>query len=209
MKTLRIAGLLICAGMLRAEIVDRIAVIVNKRVVKDSDIDFDLRATAFLNATPLVINDKARGEAAQRLIDQAIIRDALSRGEYETAPVSQSVAMLDDIKTSRFNNDIAYRSALKNYGITEEDLKEKLFFQMTVLHFIDLRFRPGVLVTDDEIKSYYDAHRQQYRGTLDESRGSIQETVAADRVNQLLFDWLERRRKAVKIVYREEALKQP
>ena len=101
---------------------------------------------------------------------------------------------------------MAFRSALKTYGIAEDDLREKLFFQMTVLHFIDLRFRPAVLVKDDEIKSYYESHRREFRGTLENSSEAIQDTIAGERVNKLLFDWLERRRKAVKIVYREEGL---
>ena len=52
---------LVLVAAVNAEIVDRIAIIVNKHVVKDSDIDFDLRATAFLNNQPL-----PQSPAAQR-----------------------------------------------------------------------------------------------------------------------------------------------
>ena len=56
---------LVLVAAVNAEIVDRIAIIVNKHMVKDSDIDFDLRATAFLNNQPLPQSPAARKDAAQ------------------------------------------------------------------------------------------------------------------------------------------------
>jgi hypothetical protein len=208
LKILRISFALLLAGVLaRTEIVDRIAIILDKRVVKNSDIELDLRVTAFLNQKPVSRTPAARKESAQRLIDQLFIRDEIAHGDSETAPVAEAQALLADLRKTRFNNDIAYQSALRSYGISEDDLKEKVLFQTTVLRFIDTRFKPGVFVTADEIKSYYDAHRQQYRGTLEAARESIENTIEGERVNRALFDWLAGRRKEVRIVYREEELR--
>ena len=211
--TSRFIAALILLAAARAEIVDRIAIVVNKRIVKDSDIDLDLRVTAFLNNQPLAATPAARKDSAQRLVDQVFIREEITSGDYESAPVAEAQNLLASIKKSRFSNDIAYREALKKYGVSEDDLKEKLFWQMTVLHFIDLRFKPSVLVTDDEIKSYYDEHRAQLQAahggqpaTLETLHDSIEETITGERVNKLLFDWLARRRKAAKIIYHEPEL---
>ncbi len=203
-KIIWICLALACAAA--AETVDRIAIIVNRRAVKDSDIDLDLRVTAFLNQQAVAKSAAARKESAQRLVDQALIREELDHGDYEAAPIAESQNLLSDLKKSRFSNDLAFRSALKSHGISEDDLKEKLFFQMTVLRFIDLRFKPGVLVSDDDIERYYNDHRQQFRGSLEDSRDAIENTIEGERVNQQLFDWLARRRKTAKIVYREEEL---
>jgi peptidyl-prolyl cis-trans isomerase SurA len=200
-------AIVLAAALVRGEIVDRIAIIVNKRVVKDSDIELDLRVTAFLNQTPVSRTPAARKESAQRLIDQLFIRDEIAHGDSESAPVAEGQRLLTDLKKTRFNNDIAYQNALRSHGITEDDLKEKLFFQTTVLRFIDIRFKPGIFVTDNEIKTEYDAHRQQYRGTLEATRDAIEDKIAGERVNKLLFDWLAQRRKEAKIVYREEELR--
>ena len=47
---------------------------------------------------------------------------------------------------------------MKRYGLTEPKLREQLLWQLTVLQFIDERFRGGVVVTDDDVRDYYDEH---------------------------------------------------
>jgi len=214
MKTRFIAVLLLSAALSRSEIVDRIAISVSSRIIKDSDIDQDLRITAFLNHQRPAFDAAARKAAASRLLDQTFIRNEIALGEYEVAPVAEAQALLASLKKSRYADDAAYKSALASYGISEEDLKDHLLWQMTALHFIDLRFRPAVLVSDDEIQNYFDQHRREMEAanpgkpaTLAALHDQIQQTLTGEAVNRLLFDWLERRRKAAKIVYLEESLK--
>ena len=38
------------------------------------------------------------------------------------------------------------RQDLNQYGVTEDELHDALLWQLTVLRFIDERFRPGVMV---------------------------------------------------------------
>ncbi len=66
-------------------VIDRIAAVVGKHVIKASDIDRDLRVTDFLNRQPLTINADAKRKAVDRLIDQAVIRDEISMGGYNRA----------------------------------------------------------------------------------------------------------------------------
>ena len=148
----------------------------------------------------------ARKESAQRLIDQVFIRNEIAAGEYESAPVSESQNLLASIKKSRYPTEAAYHTALSNYGIAEDDLKAQLVWQTTVLHFIELRFRPAVLVTEDEITAYFNQHKKAGE-TLEAAHDKLEDTIAEERVNTALFDWLARRRKATKVVYLEESLK--
>ena len=103
---------------------------------------------------------------------------------------------------------------MASYGITEEDVKSRLLWQLTALRFIDTRFRPAAFVTDDEIQKYYEGHARQLQAghagqaaTLDALRGEIQDILAGERINQLLDEWLNSRREASKIAYLEEGLK--
>ncbi|HLW75383.1 MAG TPA: hypothetical protein VKS01_00335 [Bryobacteraceae bacterium] len=204
MRRFLLAALL--GAMAQAEVVDRIAVIVGNRVVKDSDIDVDIRITAFLNRQRPAFTAAARRESAQRLIDQIFIRDEMTSGDYESAPVSEAQNLLADLKKTRFGTEAAYRAALESYAISEEDLKAHLVWQTTVLHFIELRFRPAVLVTEDDIAQYFEQHKQPGE-TLEQAHDRIEDTIAEQRVNRTLFDWLARRRAEAKIVYLEAALK--
>jgi hypothetical protein len=202
------------ASLAQAVVVDRVAVIVGgDGVVKDSDIAEDLRITAFLNNESLVSTPAARKAAANRLVDQKLIRREIESGDYPSGSVTEAQSLLADLKT-RYPDDAAYQKALVSREIDEEDLKARLLWQLTVLRFIDVRFRPAALVTDEELATYYGEHKQQLQSanpgkpaTLDALRPEIQDILAGERVNQLLEEWLDRRRQGTKIVYLEEALK--
>ena len=87
--------------------IDRIAVIAGKHVIKTSDIERDLRVTEFLNREPLSVTADRKRKAADRLIDQAIIRDEISTGEYRRATDADAKGMLDQIRKDRFGGSEA------------------------------------------------------------------------------------------------------
>jgi hypothetical protein len=212
---LRQSGLLIFALCLslQATIIDRIAIIVNNQIIKDSDIERDLRVVDFLNREKLVLDPTARKSAANRLIDQVLIRREIQVGEYPTPSQSDADKLFQQIVKDRFANHAALIKALASYGLTEDQLKQYLLWQLTVLRFIDQRFRPAVLVTDQDIEQYYNEHRSQFRKTgtaqpksLDEARSEIQQAIAGERMNKLFYAWLAARRKSANIQYKEEGL---
>jgi hypothetical protein len=187
-----------------AVIIDRIAIIVGNSIVKDSDIDRDLRVTAFLNGQPLDLGDAARKKAADRLIDQVFIRREIRIGDYATATLQEADQQLDDLKKQRFKTNAAFEESIRRYGLMELDLRTQFQWQLTVLRFIDVRFKPAVLVTDDEVAAYYHAHPS--KASLDDMRDKIRDILTGERVNKLFFAWLDEQRKDVKIRFREESL---
>lgn len=199
-------------GLVSATIIDRIAVIVGNSIVKDSDIDRDIRVTSFQNNIPLDLSSAARKKAAARLIDQVFIRKEIDIGDYPAATLQNADEQLDRLKKERYRTDAAYRQALRRYGITELELRTQLQWQLTVLRFIDLRFKPAVLVTDEDITKYYQEHTADFRranpgnSSLEDLHEKIHEILEAERINQQFFAWLDDQRKQSKIQYREENL---
>jgi hypothetical protein len=210
----RVASLLLLANCLAwAVIIDRIAIIVNNSIIKDSDIDRDLRVTAFLNGEPLDLSNAAKKKAADRLIDQIFIQREIRIGDYPPATLQQADQQLAGMERQRFKTDAAYQQALRRYGLTELDLRTEMQRKLTLLRFIDVRFKPAVLVTDEEIEKYYRDHaaalRRAYPGqsSLDDLRQHIEDILTGEKVNQELFAWLAEQRKEAKIQYREESLR--
>jgi hypothetical protein len=208
-----LAVLLLANPMARAVIVDRIAVIAGRGIVKDSDIRLDLGITSFLNNEPVSFSAASRKKSASRLIDQLIIRSEVETGDYPSGSTAEAQALLDDIQ-KRYPTEAALKKVLTSLGIDEAELKARLTWQLRVLRFIDARFRPAAFISDEEVEKYYAAHKQQLesanRGkpaTLDALRPQIEDTLAGERVNQLLDDWLSQRRQETKIIYLEPALK--
>ena len=192
--------------------IDRIAVIVGNSIVKDSDIERDLRVTAFLDGAPLDLGRDARKKAAKRLIDQIFIRREIRLGDYPSATPEEAGRQLDVLKKEKFKTNAAFQNALTRYGLTEADLRSQFQWQLTVLRFIDARFKPAVLVSDQEIERYYGAHRtelvreQPGKTSLHDLEDTVRDILTGEKVNQLFFSWLDEQRQGVKIQFREASL---
>lgn len=195
-----------------AVVLDRVAVAVGKHAVKTSDIDRELRETAFLNRQPLNFSRQARRQAADRLVDQELIREEIANGGYTAVGEADANRVFAGLRRDRFgNSDQRLQSELGRYGISEQDLRRKLQFQLTVLRFIDQRFRLGVLVTDEDVRGYYTAHRAELTreypkdSSLKTLDPKIRETLEGERINQSFDEWLKQVRQRTRIQYHEEA----
>ena len=196
-----------------AVIIDRIAIVVDNSIIKDSDIERDVRVTDYLNQTHLDLSDAAKKQAASRLIDQIYIRREIDTGGYPSATLQEADRQLEKLKSERSRSAAGLDRTLRAYGTNLLDLRTEFQWQLTVLRFVDVRFKPGAVVTDDEIASYFDQHsaelRKQNPGktTLDDLRQVIRDLLSGQKVNEQFFAWLDDKRKTSKIEYREEYLK--
>jgi len=194
-------------------IIDRIAVRVGNAIIKDSDIDRIVRVTEFLNDETLDLGEKARRDAAKRLIDQAFIRQEIQVGGYARAGWDEADEQIANLKKDRYKSSAAFEKALAHYGLVEPDLRFEFQWQLTVLRFIDQRFRPAVLVKDEEVEQYYKEHLPALRkanprdSSLDALREQIHDILVGEKVNQLFFSWLDDHRKEAKVEIAEASLR--
>ena len=196
-----------------AKVIDRMAVIVGNHVIKASDIDRDLRLTEFMNREPLNLNAEAKRKSADRLIDQEVIRREIETGGYRRPSEAEADAFEKQLQKDRFGGSAAQlREALMRYQLTPAELREQLLWQLTVLRFIEQRFRPGVLVTDEDVRSYYDQHLDELRkhnpgrSRFELMQPEIRNLLEGNRINQNFNEWLQEARKRYRVEYRQEAL---
>jgi len=191
----------------RAVIIDRTAIVVDRKPILDSDIDRDIRITAFLNNERPNLTLASRKAAASRLIDQEIIRQQIRTGGYAVATREETDQLLAQIRHDRFPTPTQFTSALAQYRITEAELRDRLSWQQTVLRFIDSRFRPQATVSDDDVTRYYQSNSARFDAKpIAAVRSEIVETITAERINKLFENWLDQTRKSVRIDYLEKSL---
>jgi hypothetical protein len=202
----------ISIGLSGAVVLDRIAVIAGTHVIKASDIDRDIRLTQFLNRQPLNITPAAKREAAERLITQDIIRQEIITGAYQRPPEGEGAALEVQLQRDRFGNSSQrMHDALQKYGLTESELRERLLWQVTVLQFINQRFQAGVVVTDDDIRNYYNQHTAELQkqepkdGSLEALTPKIKEELEGERINHNFDEWLDQARQGLRVEYKQEA----
>lgn len=197
----------------QADIIDRIAVTLDNQVITESEILLEIRLTAFQNGGPLDFKPEAKREAAGRLIEQKLIRKEIEVGRYLQPGPADVEPMLKQMEAQRFHSREEFRRALEKYGIREEDLKVHLLWQLTLLRFIDIRFRPGIQVTDQEIQQYFSQKLPELEKRagpekkirLEDLRDKMQEALTDERVDQQLNDWLAETRKHMRIEFHPEA----
>lgn len=196
-----------------ATIIDRIAVSVGNRVIATSDIDREIRIAAFLNGTQPDFSSTARRAAAARLVEQTLVRLEVENSRYPAPSAADVEAALDKFKKNHFADEAAYKTALASYGLTEHDLMNELIWQRTLLSYIDVRFRPAVQVTDQEIQDYFtntvepaaDAAHPGHAATLNEYRDRIEQTLTGNKEDEQLNRWLDQAKQRNQIVYHDEA----
>jgi hypothetical protein len=193
-------------------VLDRVAIVVNNRVIKDSDIVREVRLTSFINGQPLEFTPEARRAAAQRLIDQMLIRDEAVLAQFPEASPDEVGKLMEQVRSQRAGGSGDFGAQLKRYSLTEEQLRKHLAWQLTVLRFIEQRFRPGVLVSDEDVEKYVRENPGKFRADgkpeiPEQVREQVVEQIAGERVNQEFFDWLERARGRSNIRYVEADLK--
>ena len=194
-------------------IIDRIAVSVGNRVITTSDLDREIRVTAFLDGAKPDFSAAGRHATADRMVEQRLIRHELETSRYPVPQPSEIDPVLAELVKKQFHDEAAYRTALHTYGITEQDVRDELLWQRTLLLFVDDRFRPAVQVTEQEIKDYFDkvvapaaraAHPDQ-PATLDAYREQILRTLTGQRADEEMDRWLKEARARTEIVYHPEA----
>lgn len=211
----RILLWLLLSGVIagQAEIIDRIAVTVDKMVITGSDVVNHLRVAAFLNNEPLNLDGNSRRDAADRLVEQVLIRREMEISRYPAPQPADIEPILAGLLQRRFPDDQAHKDSLAKYGIAESDIREALLLQLTVLRFIEFRFRPGIVLDDDEVVVYYQNEfttEWSSRNTappppLDDVRDEIEELLIEAHIDEALDQWLKQVKAEARLRYRQGA----
>lgn len=194
-----------------AAVIDRIAVTVDSQVIAESEIRLEISLTAFLNGEPVDFAPPSRKQAANRLIEQKLIRREIDLGRYAQPSPGDEEPLLKQIQAQRFHGLDDYHRALEKYGIDEDQLHAHLLWQLTLLRFIDVRFRPAVEVTDEEMHQYFVQHLAELEKqagkpvSLEGVHNEIQDALTEQLVDKQLNDWLAEARKRARIVFHPEA----
>ncbi|MGO4883954.1 MAG: hypothetical protein ACLP59_24490 [Bryobacteraceae bacterium] len=203
-----VAGLVVDAG---GEIIDRIAVSVGNRVITEADVDREIRLTALLNNQKPDFSPANKRAAAERMVDQALIRNELEAAHYPPPTAAETNAALAEEK-ARYGSGQTYRRALADDGVTEDELKTRLTWQLMLVRFIDVRFRPGIQISDDEIRKYFDEHMRpellrEHPGqtpSLDDYRTAIEQKLSSQAADEQVEQWLKEARRRTHIQYHDE-----
>jgi peptidyl-prolyl cis-trans isomerase SurA len=197
------AGVVANAGPEQGVVLDRLVAVVNGGVILESDVDEERR---FEEVQPYRAAAKyTRDRIIERLIDRTLILQQAALRPEDAVPdkdLDAQIAMLrKDIpacKQYHCETDEGWKKYLGDHGFTEEEFRARWKLRMQLLKFIEVRFRSGIAITDDEIKTYYEktmlpeyVKRNVTPPKLDTIQRRIEEVLLQQQVGALLQDWLK------------------
>lgn len=201
-------------------VLDRIVAIVNGDLVLESDVDQEQRFAVFQPLTDPQ-GTFSRPRAVERLINRDLILQQLQLQPQD--PVTdkqvddQLMQLRKDLpacKAEHCETDAGWQRFVAAQGFTIDQVRERWKQRMEVLRFIEQRFRMGIQISPDEIKSYYEktllpqyAARKVQAPKLETISDRIQEVLLQQQVGNLLSDWLKslRAQGTVRILGQDEA----
>jgi len=221
---------LMAVVVIHAETIDRIAVTVGSHVITESEIIRYARVAAFLDEKTPNLSGAGKRAAAERLIDQYLILEDATDLRAPVPPPADVEALLGPLK-ARHDSPAEFQSALKSASITEADVRQHLASGLRMMRYTDLRFRPEVQFTDEELEAFATSIRAGRGGSqiaqnraperpdgtataaaagatgipspgLGENRDEVEKLFIDQRVMQAMDRWLEMVRHDATIVFR-------
>lgn len=201
------ALLLIASVTLMAEVIDRIAITVDRLVITESDLRRQISLASFLNREAADFSTKSRRAMGERLIEQALIRTEMKLTHYPQTESYEADAPLEGVR-KEYPSEAEYLAALRRYNLDERDLREYLLWQLTLVRFTNSRFRIGVQVAPAEVEEYYAKNLAgKSKLTLAQATPQIEEALIGERLNKSLYTWLDEVRTRTRVETREASFK--
>jgi peptidyl-prolyl cis-trans isomerase SurA len=187
-------------------VLDRVVGVVNGDVILESDVNEELRFAQIEPFSAAPGRDTLRG-AARRVANRTLIRQQIRDQNQLGINVSdedvQKAIMdlrqhLPDCRRYNCITEEGWKAFLAAHGLTEAEVFAHWKQRLEILKFIDLRFRSGIRISNQEIEDYYQKsivpvyqRQNQKAPPLDEISQRIQEILLQQHVNGLLQDWLK------------------
>lgn len=184
----------------KAEVLDRVVASVDYRAITASDVETEYRLEQFLDGKmPSSAPDAAaRNRVRDRLVEQALLSEELMKGESQASSGKQASQEWEALQ-KKFASPEAFQAALKQLGLSKQQVLERLQTRDEILQLIDRRLRPEARPEPSDVETYYQktfvpAFLKENSGpapALAEVRDRIQEILTQQRINTLLDAWLK------------------
>ncbi len=151
----------------KSRIVDRIVAKVNETIITLSDLKREVRVIKLEHPEKFksvdINNPNALHFFLQQMISTVLIDNELKRigrgvSDREVNAAYHSILKKNGMTVKQFEK------FLKDHGLTLSEYREALKERLERLRFFDLVIKGNITITDDQVKAYYEKHKNEFRG---------------------------------------------
>jgi len=207
-----IGGALLCLAVLlsasppaAAEEIDRLVAAVNGVAITEGDLDLvrNLNAILFFDSNEA---STSRDEEIERQIDQELMRQELKNFDISDEESKVNARMQSLREAYAPKGGLA--ELLRRTGMQESELLSYIRLEMSILRFVDFRFRPFIRISPEEIQAYYTERlKPQLRDAgvvlppLEQVSEKINSILREEKINDVLDQWIKEIRRNSRIEY--------
>ena len=196
---------MVCGASVAAEI-DRLLAAVNGKVITESDLRLarNLNVLVGFGQSGSAVSKR---EELDRLINREILRQELENFPLQPEDKSRADARLSDLRKG-YAEIGGITHVLRGLGLQEAEIETYLQLQASMMRFIELRFRPFVDVTQEEIGEYYAGNlvpALRKSGAripgLEEVSAQIESVLIEEKLGKQMDEWIREIRRHSKIEF--------
>lgn len=164
-----LAGL---CGIATANLVDRIIVVVNDDIILLSDLEQMLsgvQATLENQGVPKAEQERIINSRRDKIIEQMIydkLTDQQVARHFIKVKDDDVDATINRIRAANKLSEEQLRRALELDGMTYEAYRTQIKENMLRARLVNREVKSKIVITDVDIKAYYDAHPEKYTGSI-------------------------------------------
>jgi len=195
----------------RAEIIDRLAAVVNRQIITLGDVEQELRLQELdpFSGDLTGVSSSQRQKVTQELVVQSLIEQTLIREQIQQFPGLEIDDEQVESQLAAIEKKTGGAEKLAEMKIDIQALRNRLRWQLQVMKFIDYRFRQFVVVDTKEIEAYYQnqflpelqkrnafpARNALPAPELSEVEERIRKILTEEKLNTQVEEWLASLRK--------------
>ncbi len=153
-----------------AEVVDRIVAVVNNEIITLVQLNkaihpyrINIEASQKPAAEQKQLLEKLEKDMLQQLIDRSLTTQQAAKYRLEV-PESDVDAAIENFKKMNKLDQAGLEKALAAEGLAYQDYRAKMKEEILQSLLINRAVRSKVIITDADIKAYYEAHKQAFSG---------------------------------------------
>ena len=153
-----------------AKVVDRIVAVVNDDIILLSELDKSFKPYADkIMAFGYSLNEErrmlfnTREEILNQLIDQKLTDQQIKQSNI-TVRDDEIDGAIERLKEANFFTDEELREMLSAEGLTIEEYRKRIKDQMLQAKLVNFEIKSKIVITKEDINSYYKSHSDKYGG---------------------------------------------
>ena len=154
------------------EIVDRIVAVVNNEVITYLELEREIRpyqeqikSRGYDEDEEREMLFKLREDMIYRLIDDKLADQEIKKNKI-TISDAEVDASIERLKAGRMWSDEDLRRALESEGMTLQELRQSMKSQALRNRLVGQEVRSKIVITQEEVRAYYDRLAAEYQGDL-------------------------------------------